>query len=180
MGQLILGYGELDLSFCLMAGSVLDQKYAVLNAVNQTRSETSRINVADALVRGPLFDLGFEDAYRRIYQAMIFCLRVRNQFAHCQWGDLGKLGLAFVKMDEATFVDPTKPTQWLSITLPFLQKHEAFFAYTRLSVLALEDHAVAASYEKKSAYPFPKEMHQPSMHKQWSRPALRQLGLARS
>jgi hypothetical protein len=86
LGELVLGYGELDILFTIMAGTALRQRFPLLHAVNRVRSETARLDVAHAMAKQRFADLKLAAEYARIEKAMRFCLRVRNQWAHSQWG----------------------------------------------------------------------------------------------
>ena len=61
IGELVLGYSELDISFSYMCGFATKKRYELLNAVNKVRSEASRLDIADALAAPAFFDLGLRN-----------------------------------------------------------------------------------------------------------------------
>lgn len=176
LGELVLGYGELDLSFAFTCGIAVQQKYALLHAVNQVRSETARLDIAHALAADAFAKLGLAEEYRRAHQAIKYCLKIRNQWAHAQWGDMNPYGLAFTRTDGDVFALPLKRTVWNSIKLDLLQKQEAYFEYTRRCILTLESNLIPILAGKPAQLEFPPEIHRPSMHSQWSKSALAHIG----
>lgn len=102
LGELVLGYGELDLSFCMMCGIATKRKFELLHAVNQVRSESARLEIAHALSVNAFRELGLQAEYARVHKAVKYCMRVRNQWSHASWGDLDPHGLAFSKTDGTT------------------------------------------------------------------------------
>ncbi|RVD55735.1 MAG: hypothetical protein EOS30_29245 [Mesorhizobium sp.] len=169
LGELVLGYGELDISFALTAGVATRNKFVLLHAVNQVRSETSRLDLAHALSVGAFTELGLADEYARIHKAIRFCLKVRNQWAHSQYGHGPEKGLAFTRTDGDVFAAPVKPTVWNCIKLELLQKQEAYFEYCRRCILTVESNLVPILVGKPAQLQMPPEMHEPHMQSQWSR-----------
>lgn len=167
LGEMVLGYGELDISFGMVAGKAARKMHAVLHAINRVRSEKSRLDIADALACGSFKELGLAAEYARVHRAMRFCLRVRNQYTHSQWADWGEHGLGFTNVDGDAFASPIQPLKWNSIKLALLQKQEAFFEYTRRCILTLDTNLLWVLAEKPPAEAMPPEMHEPSMHSQW-------------
>lgn len=172
LGEMVLGYGELDLSFCMTCGKAIRQQYELLHAVNLVRSETARLDVAHAMSVNEFAKLGLGAEYERIHRCMRVCLKIRNQWAHSQWGDLTPHGLAFTRTDGDVFAAPLKRTVWQSIKLDLLQKQEAYFEHTRLCVLIVQSNLTPILAKKKGLLRMPSKMHEPSMHSQWSKQAL--------
>lgn len=172
LGELVLGYGELDILFSIMAGNALKQKFPLLHAVNQVRSETARLDVADAMSKQRFKELGIASEYARCEKAMRYCLKVRNQWAHSQWGDMDPFGLAFTRTDGEVFAMPVKRIEWNSIKVELLRKQEAFFEHTRLCLLIVDSNLTPIHAGKEPKLRMPPEMHQPHMQSQWSKPAL--------
>ena len=63
LGELVLGYGELDISFCMMCGVATKRQFELLHAVNQVRSETARLDIANALSVNYFQELGLTHEY---------------------------------------------------------------------------------------------------------------------
>lgn len=171
LGELVLGYGELDISFCMMCGIATQRQFELLHAVNQVRSESARLDIANALSVDAFAELGLSREYARTHKAVRFCLKVRNQWAHSQWGDLSPHGLAFTKTDGDVFARPLKRTVWNSITADLLRKQEAFFEYTRHCILTVEMNLRPILDGRKPKFDMRPEMHEPNMKNQWSKSA---------
>lgn len=172
LGELVLGYGEIDILFAMMAGNAIRNRFPLLHAVNQVRSEKARIDVAHAMSVDRFKALGLAKEYARIHKAVRYCLKVRNQWAHSQWANMEQHGLAFTRTDGDVFASPVQPTVWNSITAGLLRKQEAFFENTRLCLIVVDTSVPAILAKKGALLPMPPEMHEPSMQSQWSKQAL--------
>jgi hypothetical protein len=164
LGAMVIGYGEIDLSFAHMAGLVVGQTYAVLDACHAVRSETARLDVAHALAAGAFKRVNLEDEYTYTHAAVRHCLRIRNQHAHSQWGDLEGLHLSNA---ERAFSQPLKPIEWKPITLELLKQQEAYFEHTRLCVLTMI--TLLEQAQKRVQHirlTMPKALPRPNLHSQ--------------
>lgn len=175
LGEIVLGYGEIDLSFAMMAGAATGQKFALLHAVNQVRSETARIDIANALASEFFTALGLREYYDYALAAVRYCLKIRNQWAHSQWGDMDPYGLAFTKTDGNVFAPPIKPTEWRSVTIEVLRKQEEYFEHTRHWILVLDTIVQARQSGHDRHLGFPAKMQAPKTYSQWSKQARDQL-----
>ena len=66
----------------------------------RVRGETARINVGDALGRQAYDKLGLRTDFELAVSAMRYCLKIRNQYAHCNWYDDRTGRLAFVNVED--------------------------------------------------------------------------------
>lgn len=162
LGSMIIGYGELELSFAHIAGIALKQKYAVLEACHSIRSEGARLKLIDALAHEVFAKEGLSSEYEATHRAMNFCLKVRNLYTHAQWGEL-ETGLNFTNPEEV-FTRPLKPVRWTPVSLELLEKQEAYFDNTRQWLLYLEAVLEARAKRRQSQWPRPQKMHQPILH----------------
>jgi hypothetical protein len=168
LGAMVIGYGELDLSFGHMAGLVLGQTYAVLDACHSVRSESARLDIAHALAAGAFNRANLVEEYTYSHAAMRYCLKVRNQHSHSQWADI-KHGLHFTNA-EGSFSQPLKPIAWKLITLDLLRKQEAYFEHTRMCLLTLITLLEARGKRSHVPLHMPQALPQPSMHSQTPTP----------
>lgn len=162
LGSLVIGYGELDISFSLIAGLAINHKYAVLEACHSVRSEEGRLKIAKALAADAFIEGGLGREYEIAERGMRFCLKIRNQFAHAQWGDFPD-GLKFTN-PESSFSRPLKPIEWKLITIDLLKSQEAFFENTRMWLIYLE---MVLSARTKNQIPYlnkPTEKTPPNPH----------------
>jgi hypothetical protein len=93
----------------------------------------ARIEIADAIGRPAYRAVALEPVFSEAVADMRFCLKIRNQFSHCQWHDDLSGRLCFVDMEEIAKSNAT-------ITIPFNLTHhyldtallieqEAYFVY---------------------------------------------------
>jgi hypothetical protein len=87
IGHLITAYAtlEIDLLNCVVAAR--NDFDAALKALFRTRGETQRIDVADALGRQLYCQHNLGTAFSMAIGALRHCLKMRNQYAHCNWYD---------------------------------------------------------------------------------------------
>lgn len=141
IGRLLAGYGSLEsaLSSCVAMG--INNLDVAIKVMFRARGETQRIEVADALARPSYHALGMGPIFNEAIADMRYCLKIRNQFAHCHWHDDRTGNLCFVDMEElakqnrriADFSDLT----FHYVTLQILRQQEAYFKYVANSFLYL-------------------------------------------
>jgi hypothetical protein len=134
IGRLLAGYAELEIDLLHCVSVARDDFDAVLKAMFRARGETRRINIADALGRQLYRKLKLGTDFEMAISAMRYCLRIRNQYSHCNWYDDRSGRLAFVNVEEIAkvnelisgFDDLTR----YYIDVPTLEDQERYFAYT--------------------------------------------------
>lgn len=133
IGRLLAGYGALEsaLSFCV-AAAVGDLDMAV-KAMFRPRGESQRVDIADAIGRGAYRKLKMEQRFSEAIADMRFCLKVRNQFAHCLWHDDNSGRLCFVDMQEIAegnaVINDLLGLTFHYVTVPLLEEQESYFVY---------------------------------------------------
>lgn len=140
IGSLIVTYGQIEWDLCLMVGAVLNDRDTALKAMYRTRSASTRLDVADAMVRQRIAN----DQLRRIYERTIaelkLCSKIRNTYAHTQWVTLAGRVLAFINLEEvAKSNDPDCLTEAkpYALTLTTLRDQVRFFGEVRHNIVAL-------------------------------------------
>ncbi len=130
IGRILAGYGELEFEFADCLKHFAHDMHSAFAALFRLRSESGRIQVADALIRGPIAALGLGTQYKDTYDAMLHCLKIRNQYAHCHW--LEHEGQLLFTMLEDAFDGPdTKSLTIRVASLPTLVAQEGYFDYTQ-------------------------------------------------
>lgn len=162
MGEMVIGYGELDITFSMICGIALGHKWAVLDACHKIRAETQRLDVADALAKESFEQLGMKEDYDRSLSQMKICLKIRNQYAHSQWGEFEGV-LKFLNPDSA-FERPLKPAVWKSVSAALLLEQADYFENTRLWLIFLEMEIEAKRTGKPSGLRKPLKRHVPNPH----------------
>lgn len=100
IGRLLAGYADLEIALMHCAQVVRDDLDTVLKAMFRTRGESARIKVADAFGRHSYAQFNLETDFSMAIGAMQFCLKIRNQYAHCIWYDDNTGCLAFTNLEE--------------------------------------------------------------------------------
>src|ERR1700721_2673311 len=93
IGRLLAGYGDLEFGLCTCVGMGIGDFDMAIKAMYRPRGESQRIEIADALGRKAYHRLRLGTLFEETIANMKVCLKIRNQFAHCNWHDIGgKLG----------------------------------------------------------------------------------------
>jgi hypothetical protein len=99
----------------------------------RTRGETQRIDVADAFGRQHYRDHHLDTHFEMAVGAMRYCLKIRNQFAHCIWHDYLTGNLAFTNLEEIAhghnFLTDLRSLPLFHVNLALLQSQEEYFFY---------------------------------------------------
>jgi hypothetical protein len=139
----------------------------------RVRSESSRVNIADAIMQ-PYFKKMKIEEYDRFILGALYCVAVRNQYAHCHWGRSGR-HLVFVNLEEFAKERSdgagVKPRR---LTLSLLQKQEAYFNYIQDGFWYLRsEYQKAVGKEPHPLVPLPTGTPQPPKYTDADKPARR-------
>ena len=167
IGRLVMGYSEFELMLAFCTSLTLDvEQDDILRAFFRIRSESNKFALADALMHTPLKRLGLEPLFAELKPAYKHVLKIRNQYAHCQWADTAS-GLFFVDLDETAKKFEGFIQHYNHIDVPLLKLQEEFFASTRMFLLYFE-HEIKLKQKKVKQYirskpllPEPPSLHNP-------------------
>jgi hypothetical protein len=148
IANLLAGYTNLEIDLIHRVQMVREDFDVALKTMFRVRGETPRINIGDALGRAYYGAHGLESQFTRAIGAMRYCLKIRNQYAHCNWwNDLtGKL--AFANLEEIAKLDAVqtdlKHLTSHHVDLPLLERQEGYFSHTD-SIFTYLNHEGAVS-----------------------------------
>jgi hypothetical protein len=100
IGRLLVEYGEMELDLCHCISMGIDDLDMTLKAMFRTRGERSRIEIAEAMGQKVYAALGLGPAFNKAIDAMKFCLKIRNCYAHSHFYDDNSGNLAVVSLEE--------------------------------------------------------------------------------
>jgi hypothetical protein len=126
IGRLVIGYGELELLLVECVGNGLASQSPIdpKDPCRPTKAEhrqihwedatkrifrkrgEKRINIAKSLVRDAYVSAKLGKGFDETIAAMDRCRLVRNNFAHCQFGQSRKRGLFFTDLEDAIETSP--------------------------------------------------------------------------
>jgi hypothetical protein len=157
VGRLLTDYGELEFSLMHCVHVVRDDLDASLKAMFRVRSESSRIDIADALGRGPYHALDLGTQFEMSIAAMRHCLKIRNNYSHCHWHNYDDK-LCFLMLEELA-VQKQPVTNLDRLTFMFLDDalldaQEEYFRYTE-DCITFINHEGRLRREKLKSNPFP-------------------------
>jgi hypothetical protein len=174
IGKMLAAYGDMEFDLTSAVGVVHSTDMAV-KALFRPRGESARVEVADAMARAAYEKFGLGTDWGSTVTKFKLCLKIRNQYAHCQWFWRSDIGLGFVAME-----DLAKERRSLSLTnltvypldLTLLKTQEKYFAHVQAWLRYLTNR-----YAKKTGqalifdYPRPTKATQPILHKPQIQPS---------
>lgn len=150
IGKIILAYGVLEVSLLECVRSALNGDiYTATRVLYRLKSESNRLEVADALVRHKMAEQKLGAAWEDAYGAFKFCKNIRNSYAHSTWisDPHGTLRFGDLEKSAKTAVGQSK-ISFRPLTKPILEKQFAYFAR--------EDHLILwclDQYQKATGLP---------------------------
>ncbi|NQV03673.1 MAG: hypothetical protein HQ542_13575 [Bacteroidia bacterium] len=134
IGRLLVAYADLELTLLHCVNATREDFDTVYKAMFKERGETRRINMADILGRQNYHKLGLGTQFEMTISSIRFCLKIRNQYAHCVWYDDNSDYLAFTDLEEGTasnsIVNDFKDLTIRHIDHATLSEQEQYFEYT--------------------------------------------------
>lgn len=174
IGKLLAAYGdmEFDLMYSVAVVHSIDM---AIKTMFRPRGESARVEIADAMAREAYTKRGLETPWSEAIGNFKYCLRVRNQYAHCNWFWRSDTGLGFVDLQEMALAKTHLRMQNLTVyplDLKLLQEQEEYFAYVQSCLRYLTN-----AYARKALkpvifdYPKPAKAQQPIQHRPGIQPS---------
>jgi hypothetical protein len=166
IGRMLLNYGEIELMIGMLLGNALESQDTALKTMFRIVGESSRIAVADALMRDTFKAAGLESEYADMIGAVRWCIRARNQYAHCHWGDDEREpGIFFSDLGEPAKASEGFDYWFRHVDLPLLEDQRAYFEYAGdcLVYLNFEFRLRARNGQAHNAL-MPSKRAQPNLH----------------
>jgi hypothetical protein len=166
IGRIVAAFGEIEFIFALCLAEVLGDQDTALRAIFRLASDRARIDTLDALLRPAYEKIGCKSEYADMLGAVRHCRAIRNQYAHCHYGDQLRFGLFLTSLQDAADGSESFEYQWRHVDVPLLDQQERYFLYTQLCLQFL-----LGEYRFKSGRsgvphgsPWPTKRAQPPLH----------------
>jgi len=135
IGRLLAGYTAIEYQLCMCAGMGGGDIERAIEAIFSRRGKTNRVNRADALGRASYASAGLDSEFRTAIGDTLFCVRIRNQYAHCIWHGDRTGRLAFAHLEEIAAPGGPEPDP-INLTLFYvdeqlLREQEDFFIFVK-------------------------------------------------
>ena len=165
IGRLLVAFGEIEVSLAVIVGSIgLRNMEQGLRTVYKVRGASSRLEMADALLRPRLAEAGLESEYISNRTAIAHCKTIRNQLAHCIWAD-DQTGLYFTDLQDASERVDMLSLHWRHLDVPLLTTQLEYFDNTLTGIMYLENRWLAwAKTPSQLVVPTPKALDKPPLH----------------
>lgn len=169
IGRILAAYADLELSLFHCVNVTREDFDTVYKAMFKERGETRRINMADIFGRQNYQKLELGTHFEMAISSVRYCLKIRNQSAHCIWWDDYSGFLAFENLEEIAennrVVEDLKDQNIRHIDVATLVQQEQYFEYTD-SFLAWVNFEWRRIAGKPSApqQPAPKQLERPPLY----------------
>lgn len=134
VGRLLAGYTAIEYQLCMCAGMGGGDVAKAITDIFSKHGETRRVKtIAPCLAGAGYAAAGLGAEFDEAIEDMLWCVTIRNQYAHCIWHDAHQGRLIFAHMEE--IAAPTGPgPDPINLTFHYvdvglLNDQEAFFAY---------------------------------------------------
>jgi hypothetical protein len=135
IGRLLVVYGELEIALCRCVAEAVNDLDLVVKKMFLNRGGTSRIDTAVRIGRGRYESLGLIDLFEETICGMRCCLKIRNQFAHCNFYEDpdDSENLLFANLEhlakQQTSIDELICVPSKRITQALLEQQATYFVY---------------------------------------------------
>ncbi len=166
IGRIVAAFGEIEFILAMCLGEVLCDPDAARRAIFRLASGRARIDTLDALLRPTYEKIGRKTEYADMLTAVRYCQRIRNQYAHCHYGDQTTAGLFLTNLQDAAEKSESFEYQWRHVDVPLLDQQEHYFLYAQLCLQFLLDECRFRSGRTgvPHSYPWPTKREQPPLH----------------
>jgi hypothetical protein len=133
IGSLVVGYGELEIDLALLVRWIINDEDCAFRTLYGQRGESARITSAQTLTFTTLRSHRHKDSFADVIDAMKYCLKIRNQYAHSNWANLPD-GLHFTNVENICQQPGKAKLGDLTLTkvsLQKLQRQERYFVYVQ-------------------------------------------------
>jgi hypothetical protein len=134
LGRLLAGYTNLEVGLMNSVQIVRDDFDTVLKSMFRARGETARIDVADAFGRHHYHQQALGTEFEMAIGAVRYCLRIRNEYAHCVWYNDQSGTLAFANLEEIAkgnaYLRNLDDLSIFHVDEALPAEQEAYFVYT--------------------------------------------------
>jgi hypothetical protein len=175
IGKILAGYGELEVTVLLCLVAVEGQLDLPIRQLFKRMPAERRLEKACKALAQDFKNAGLGSEMDEALSDLDWCRKLRNQYAHCQWGWTPVDGLFFVNLEQ--LADQAAPIQKVMdhprrIDVPLLQEQEAYCDYVRMSFMHLDTayrawDRMKSGVRQATTYVFPKpaKKMRPRLHK---------------
>jgi hypothetical protein len=152
IGKIILAYGVLEVALMEAVTAALNgDTYTATRALFRLKSESNRLEVADALVRPRFAEQKLGPAWEETYGAFKFCKGIRNTYAHSTWISDERGVLRFGDLERAANTRAGKSNiNFRPLTRPVLERQFAYFMHAdHLILWATDQYQMATGQDRK-------------------------------
>jgi hypothetical protein len=167
IGRILAAFGEIEVSVCRNAAQSLQMYNTIMKTLYGIGITSSRIETANRLMRETFESSGLTDDHDTAMGLVRHCLKIRNQFAHCNWADHDEAGLFFADL-QASAEKPDFSHNFKHVDPALLQQQEDYFGVTMEQLewlnqeIAVRQGRLRSHFWQKPIIPTPPPLHNPA------------------
>lgn len=154
VGRILASFGEIEVSVCRNAAHATLLGDTLMKALYGIRVTSTRIDTADRLMRPYFEQHGLLEDHQNAMDAVWHCLKIRNQYAHCNWGDHHQAGLFFADLQVSANTDDFTHA-WRHVDVALLEQQFTYLGWT-MEMLEFTHHEMAVKMRQIESHVWPK------------------------
>jgi hypothetical protein len=154
VGRILSSFGEIEVTICRNAALALNMFGVIMRMLYGIRATSARIEAADRLMRSLIETYSLINDYKIAIGMVWHCLKIRNQFAHCNWGDHLGAGLFFADLQDSAN-NPDFDHSWKHVDPVLLQAKLDYFWQT-MELLEFIHHELAVRQGRLRSHVWPR------------------------
>jgi hypothetical protein len=166
IGRIIAAFGEIEFILGLCLAEAIGDLDTALRTIFLLNNDRARIDVAESLLRPICFRTGLGEPFDETITTIRKCHPIRNQYAHCHYGDQKRFGLFFTNLQEAASKKDSFNYFWRHISIPILDQQESYFLYAQhcLQFMETELRYRLGRSVVPPPFPWPQKLAPPPLH----------------
>ena len=131
IGHILASFGEIELMTCYNTALAHKLFESVMSTLYSIRVTSTRIEVALRLMTPAASTMGLLEEQKTVTPLIWHCLKIRNQYAHCNWADTfgSDDGLYFADLQNSAN-NPNFANDWKHVDIAVLGEQMEFFNCT--------------------------------------------------
>jgi hypothetical protein len=164
VGRILSAFGEVEATVCRNAAHATSMGNTVMKALYGIRMTSTRIDTADRLMRPYFEHHDLAEEHKTAMEMVGHCLKIRNQYAHCNWGDHHRAGLFFADLQTSADTDDFSH-HWKHVGPTILDEQFQYYGMT-MELLEFLHHemAVKLGHIQYHVWPRPTVPSPPPLH----------------
>jgi hypothetical protein len=164
VGRMLSGFGEIEITTCRNAANATSLGNIAWKVLYGIGATSARIDTADRLMHPYFEEHGLGQHHKTAIGMVRHCIKIRNQYAHCNWGDHHEAGLFFADLRTSANTEDFSH-DWKHVDSTILDEQFSYFGMT-MEWLEFVDRELSVKVGRLRYHTWPKPSvpRQPPLH----------------